>query len=691
MIKKRKIPVKLIIVIVLVVAAWFYLFGDSIKLPQRKQKGLTNPDYFSEEECKKQLSAEQSDIDGMTKYDKFEEGLNTDDGADSDWDGLTDKEEIEKYHTDPKKVSTSGDLYSDGYKVAHNMDLTKKYDYKNDLTFENNSCPEVVLTAEKARDFNCFVNDLTDSGMYNLPDKEVIKEYSVSLFSGTFAVDLSMIENVPSMDDVKVYVQADGDDEAKYVKFDDDGMVITLNKKFEYGQHYVIYLTQNEKVKVGISHPVEDVKKNISNSIANSKFGRLVGMDSKATVTYGKVSADGVVRKDRAFGVVEGNQLDPDSVWIYYLETDDEALKQEVIDNLTYVADSICLETWAINDKQHFNPEHVKALSYEEMKEKVDSELAINEFKETENGQHLGTNMCYYIYDAEGTGLDETGTDDIISANANSGDDSGNGDKAMYSIEYADRIPFENFATEMSPNGVCAGIAHLTTMVHNRGTVLDPVKNFTFKDKNYSYDITKDPDNQTLMNIGLHDYKDAHFVETHKDRKGLVTENLTDGEQAFVNMVNYYWAKQNSVAGDPKYFKGRDVSDDDDLTTKLYYDGTVVRNTINELNNGNYVDANFILDDGSGHAVTITGYTKVKSNAEGYIFYVYDSNYPTKTGTVTCLINKMKVGDGEYLDYAFKVPGANYAAYSSTGVYGNKTGERIAAFIAVDTDFNVLN
>lgn len=94
MIKKRKIPVKLIIVIVLVVAAWFYLFGDSIKLPQRKQKGLTNPDYFSEEECKKQLSAEQSDIDGMTKWDKFEQGLNTDDGADSDWDGLTDKEDM---------------------------------------------------------------------------------------------------------------------------------------------------------------------------------------------------------------------------------------------------------------------------------------------------------------------------------------------------------------------------------------------------------------------------------------------------------------------------------------------------------------------------------------------------------------------------------------------------------------------
>ena len=216
---------------------------------------------------------------------------------------------------------------------------------------------------------------------------------------------------------------------------------------------------------------------------------------------------------------------------------------------------------------------------------------------------------------------------------------------------------------------------------------MDPVKDFTFNNNKYSYDITQDPENQTLMNIGLHDYKDAHFVETHRDKRGLVTENLTDGEQSFVNMVNYYWAKQNSVASDPKYFKGMDASDNDDLTTRLYYDGTVVRNIISELDKGNYVDANFILNDGSGHAVNITGYDKVAENK--YVFYVYDSNYPTETGTLTCEINKTEDGK-EFLNYLLVINNASYTASPDSG-YKTGNHSKLSAFIAVDTDFNVLN
>jgi len=48
-------------------------------------------------------------------------------GMDKDGDGLTDYDEITKYHSDPNKASTSGDLYSDGYKVANNMDISKQY------------------------------------------------------------------------------------------------------------------------------------------------------------------------------------------------------------------------------------------------------------------------------------------------------------------------------------------------------------------------------------------------------------------------------------------------------------------------------------------------------------------------------------------------------------------------------------
>ncbi len=60
------------------------------------------------------LKGEPSDIVGMSKYDKYAMGLSIQDGSDTDGDGLTDKEEIEVYGSDPLKKSTSGDLYDDG-------------------------------------------------------------------------------------------------------------------------------------------------------------------------------------------------------------------------------------------------------------------------------------------------------------------------------------------------------------------------------------------------------------------------------------------------------------------------------------------------------------------------------------------------------------------------------------------------
>lgn len=665
---KRKIRKKPIIAACLVVAALIYLFGDCIKLPQKKQEAITDPDFFPMEEYKEQLSAEQSDIKGMTKWDKFEAGLSMEDGADSDLDGLTDKEEIEKYHTDPAKVSTSGDFYSDGYKVANDMDLTKEYEYKDNLEFENNFCEEVNLTALGAKDFNVFVNDLTDSGMYNMPkDKDVLKEYSVSLFSGNFAIDLSKIKKAPDAKHVNVYVQADADEEAKAVKCDRDGDVITLKKEFEYDQHYVVYLV-------------------------NEKPALFPSMD-KAAITYGVLDEKG--EPEHAYGIVCGCPLIPDSIKVYYVETKDKTTGEQAKKYLSDIAEGLVSEWWASD--QHFSEDHIIATT----KGKVDMLARLSKKlcpqlipifgkckTEINSLDSYGVLYTYYVYDELGE-IPNAGGESV---------DAGLEDNELMekfpvyrSMMCYNRLPFPNFSSEISPGGLCAGMAHLTTMVHNRGTVLDPAKDFKFRDTVYSYDLTKDPENKTLLDKGLNDYKDENFVKKHEDDNGLVTKDLSDGEKAFVDMVGYYWAKLNSSKGDWKYYIGSDVSYEDNEAVRLDYDGTVVRNIAKELDKGNYVDACFSLNTGGGHAVTITGYTKVKSDAEGYIFYVYDSNFPTKTGTVTCIVNKMKVGDGEYLDYVFKVPGAKYAAYPSTGTYGNEKGERIASFIALDTDYNILN
>jgi len=97
--------------------------------------GIAVEDYDKYMERKKDVP---SDIEGMSQYDKYAMGLDYKNGSDSDNDGLTDKEEIEVYGTDPLKESTAGDLYTDGYKVKNNLDLFSKCEYSGKITFEKN-------------------------------------------------------------------------------------------------------------------------------------------------------------------------------------------------------------------------------------------------------------------------------------------------------------------------------------------------------------------------------------------------------------------------------------------------------------------------------------------------------------------------------------------------------------------------
>lgn len=75
---------------------------------------LTGLEVLDQDTFIESLKSIDSDIEGMTQYDKYKAGLDYHDGSDSDHDGLTDKEEIEVYNTDPLKSSTMDDLYTDG-------------------------------------------------------------------------------------------------------------------------------------------------------------------------------------------------------------------------------------------------------------------------------------------------------------------------------------------------------------------------------------------------------------------------------------------------------------------------------------------------------------------------------------------------------------------------------------------------
>ena len=65
--------------------------------------------------------------DGITNEEAQKLGLNIM-VSDSDEDGISDYDEINVYKSDPLKFSTMDDIYSDGYKVANDMDVLKKYE-----------------------------------------------------------------------------------------------------------------------------------------------------------------------------------------------------------------------------------------------------------------------------------------------------------------------------------------------------------------------------------------------------------------------------------------------------------------------------------------------------------------------------------------------------------------------------------
>ncbi len=134
-----------------------------------------------------------SDIEGMSIYDKAQAGLDIDAGSDTDGDGITDKDEIEKYELDPLKVSTSGDPIPDSVKIELGLNAKKKYrldeidlsgsDYENIFSHPDN------ISIDKTKAENAFA----DIGEHSVvvDGEEAAAGYLLRNVEGEVTVDFS--------------------------------------------------------------------------------------------------------------------------------------------------------------------------------------------------------------------------------------------------------------------------------------------------------------------------------------------------------------------------------------------------------------------------------------------------------------------------------------------------------------------
>lgn len=642
---------KIIKIILVIVVIWLIvIFGNKIVNRIKIQIDTKNIsrgfDIKDAKEYKSIWKNTMSDIDSMTVWEKYEKGLAVNNGSDTDGDGLTDKEEIEIYGSNPLKVSTAGDLYTDAYKVGHEMDVNKFYDYSESVEFPYNECPEVLLTAAEPTDFNAVVRLLDKQ--YRLNGCKIFAGYKVYNYSGELAIDLTEILNKNDVngDDICVYL-FDGESTKKYGS-KVSGTTISLKKKLDKTFEYEIYLVEKSIV-----------------CDASMLFGNAVVTEiSEETVTGAGLVLDCPIL------TLFGRPVD-----ITYEDLGDDE-KNQILRDKVVKHTKDCLG----DDDKYYSEDAINKDSaivinakYEVLKNIIPF-FDITNKTEDELGL-LNIIFLFYSYEDREAYLNGFDTKE---------------EKPEVTGFAINELPFSNFKSEYGTTGNCAGISHLTAFLYNTGSY-NSSGSYTQDGYNISWNLENDEDNATLMNLGLYDYKTDSFIADKSSKDNyLNASSLSDGEYEFVKMIGAAYLSGNKKVNNiyQSTYGG--------VNGNHVYDYSLVEEMMSQLDSGKILDVYFSMNDGSGHTVNIYEYNVDSSDDSIVWFSVYDSNFPgdnVENKELSDFGFKLKtekrkklVGDGETFNYEYS-PIKN----SSYGATSNRAINSTPMMIVLDENWNDLN
>lgn len=643
----------LIIFLVLLVVYGVKTGAENIQL---KHSLLTGLEVQDEDTFASSLKDKKSDIKGMSQYDKYNMGLDFQDGSDSDHDGLTDKEEIEVYGTDPLKSSTAGDLYTDGYKVANDMDPAKAYEM-SEQAFPNNSCKEVILSADDAADLSAVVENATDR--YSLSDygiDKIYKGYWIYNYSGIVRLNLEKVfsKNSITESDIDIWMYKGdflvyGLSDLKKCEYTMDGNQAVIAEELAADSSYYIYVT--EKTNVLDKILVASSKKIQLNSSKDDQAVFLLKM-SPILYTMGFTKID-----------------------VYYPDqNDDEA-------NIAMEKRAVKLYNLTDSDEINFSP-----LTVDEIQKKYKKLKKTMPKLETKDG---------LVFDKDGNGnlllalFGYQYMDDGITADAGGNrKNSQKGEKDNYKNyhtkfdPYVDELPFQNFESQYGHNGNCTGFAHLTSYLFNQGAY---PKTGSYND--IKWNLGTDKNNATLMNPELSDYKTNSFVDDNSSAfDNYIGSKISSGEKEFVKMIG---------AGYQEGTEKLPYLNEYLISNGWSADWSVAQHMMDYLNKGKIINVGLYLKNGSGHAITVYDY--YYNYAGELIFRVYDCNIPQNhmddvelncDGACYLQCKKVLRSDGTYgMDYLYyPLKGENgYMASSDSNLMSR------SAIMIYDENWNILN
>lgn len=613
---------------------------------------LTGLEVLDQDTFIESLKSIDSDIEGMTQYDKYKAGLDYHDGSDSDHDGLTDKEEIEVYNTDPLKSSTMDDLYTDGYKVVNNMDPLQAYDMEKP-EFTNNQCSEVVLSAENVNDLEAVVEDVTDR--YSLSDygiNKIYKGYWLYNYSGTVTIDLTQV--IDTNDEIDIWVY-EGDflvyglSDFEKCKYQLNGNQAELSYDFNGESAYYIYITEKTTLMNKIFATASKKMQ-----LNNSKDDEIAFLLKNSSLLY----------------TLHITKMD-----VYYPEQDTD----EGNENMKKRA----MEIYQLKDTDRINfiASNIDEIQmkYEKLKSRVPGmETGDGVVWSGKEKNNLWLLIFGYWYHDDG----------IVASDTVNGSNSDDSTQVVYNNyhttfdPYVDELPFQNFESEYGTSGNCTGIAHLTSYLFNTGTYPS-----SGSYNGITWNLNGDNNNTTLMDAGLSDYKTNTFVDDNSSPlNNYLGDKLSSGEQEFVKMIG---ASFQEASEKLPYLNEYMISNDWSV------DWSVAETMMDYLDQGKILNIGLYLKQGSGHEITVYDY--YFNNAGELIFRVYDSNIPqnrlddmelTCDGACYLQCKKILRSDGTYgmayLYYPLKGE-TNYLASSNASIMSK------SSIIISDENWNVLN
>ena len=632
------------------------------------------------------MKKEDSDIEGWSVYDKYIYGLHTENGSDTDNDGLTDKEEIEKYGSDPLKQSTSDDLYTDGYKVENGMDLFSHADYDGSAQIFDDS-ETISLKAYIPSDLNATIIDKTDEfsdddgilkSIEGAPD-QFYYAYQINNYSGSsITVDLA-----PYAD--KLGVDAD-DLDVKLVSFDGSSYDTVRNDD-------VVTLTLQDDGRIQANSDI-NIKNiyisDVSNKMKGAGFAMMsntiVGVEMPWTAPkYGKVCKN--CPNILLFGMETATEEEKEALLcageIMYYFNKGEKVRLDM-DDINFITskkeDTFDQVIRVIRDAPRYDEEHntiTTLIGSDFNGEPLPDQEIPKGFFEADyiwlsedylNNEYLRN----YMEETRGIKKSSKKKESIV--------------PSIFGLK--DEFSFRNFSVNFAnkkTEGLCMGMAQITAEVFNYGSVQTPADYYD----EVEYDIAGYDKLKTFFNPVINDYS--------YDKNSKRPEDIS-----FMFMLYCYWRKSCDILKDKIDWKDIVLNSAD----SKYLSWDTVENAIKYLDEGKILLCVLNCDNkrGQSHCVNIVGYrrentpfingrTQKKELVKTVTFYVYDCNYPQEIQYLQCLKTDVPETEKAILAYRYetKYYDSDFGFGRDNYIYSHEDGDKEIVFGIFNDKEDCLN